>query len=305
MYLGSNGLPTLSWQLLRRDGIGDPDSAWQAWLNWLKLSRGVATHPPSAICQRRLPPTCPWTCYRPRTPRSWTEASSPSMNTRVRSAATAAAAVEGNIGGQSMLRVLPLLFRASVSPRLTTIMLRCTNMMFLACSMVGDGPEGVILDMTQRGVGGGDGDSPKNFQPISSRRSHWKRGRTVHFDVAPATGCCRLSALAAKWAVSKQLKKLGLVRHCMGKAIPREDPVSKAVSTAWGAHFTPSTFFTLSTVRFLRPGKLWIFAYLKCRFTNMIRYFPLRHRHVDKICKKSSKLYRSRRYIVDIYMYLI
>ena len=62
-------------------------------------------HPPSCTsCQRWRPPTHPWTCYRSKTPHWWTEASSPSNDKRVRSAA----AVAGDTGGLSALLLLLL-----------------------------------------------------------------------------------------------------------------------------------------------------------------------------------------------------
>ncbi len=45
-----------------------------------------------------------------------------------------------------------------------------------------------------------------------------------------------------------EAQEAGFCQAQFGSPMPREDPVSKAVSTAWGAHFTSTTFFTLSTV---------------------------------------------------------
>ncbi len=61
--------------------------------------------------------------------------------------------------------------RVSVARCLSAIMLLCTNMMFLACSMTKDGPEGAIFGMEHWKVGG---HIHKKFQPLSWRKSGQK-----------------------------------------------------------------------------------------------------------------------------------
>ncbi len=86
-------------------------------------------HPPSsAPCQRWHPLDHPWTCYRLKTSRSVT------------------LTVTADTGGQSALLLL-LLLPVSVAHRWSTIMLLCTDMMFLACSMFKDRLEGTIFGM--------------------------------------------------------------------------------------------------------------------------------------------------------------
>ena len=49
----------------------------------------------------------------------------------------------------------------------------------------------------------------------------------MHFGVAPAAGCCTLSALALKWAVTQWLKVPRLVKHCLGDRFHVKIPPQK------------------------------------------------------------------------------
>ncbi len=96
-----------------------------------------------------------------------------------------------------LMLVLVLLLPLRVRPcRLTMMMPLGANVRFWACNMSTDGLEGAIFGMEQRRV---CGDTHRKFQSLSSWKSLWKRGKIVHFGVAPSRGCCTSSILASKW----------------------------------------------------------------------------------------------------------
>ncbi len=151
------------------------------------------------------------------------------------SVVVASAGGTGGPGGQSVL-----LLRNVCSRHLIVMRPLCTNVKLFCMWHVrgwsGDTTFGVehwrVCDST-----------PRKFQPLLSRRSYWKRGKTVHFWMEHSRGTCTLSS-TLKMGSHKVTQDAPSCQALSGWLIPCKD----STTSEYRAHFTPVQWPTASTV---------------------------------------------------------